>query len=284
MNDDKMDPIMREANRFAPPPEYGSLLHPEQPALPVGRLIVGFLLLTSCGLAAVGVSAVGLDAAADRAAGFLADVVPDPEAERLAEWEAFSPAIGVVNGVAPDERQGRIAEEAVEALIDGFDVDEVSVVPGRYDEAARTYYADYYLVRLRAEDDPSTMLAWSFSGSLREAVEAGVEWSEDGLVEGQFLEELDDGTFVLYTTAEFEPLFDGPTPHAYIDMLGVVAADWPGGVITRATWDIFEDSSDVYPTTWEQFLDAEPFDGYEASYALYDQGVWELDDWSRYGY
>lgn len=201
--------------------------------------------------------------------------------DHLAAWTAFSPTLGAP-GAAADARQEQVARDVMALLMPEFEVVEVRVFPGGVSEDdPESFLADMLLVRLRSTRDPSVELAYDFLAACREGDEAEAEWVTEDLDADQVLETLPSGTEYVYWTDWFPELLDGTATDDYHALLAQVAADWPGGVDTWVDW-LEEDgmlTAWAYPTTWEQYVDEQPFSGFEAAYELRD-GEWVLTTWA----
>jgi hypothetical protein len=213
---------------------------------------------------------------------FVRDADERAEDERTEAWASFDPEIGSRDDQSPDSRQQAYAEEFAAEVLPDCDLEEVRIVPGFYDDAEDFNYADHYLLRLSMAGDSDTELAYEFWAEPEYWEEEGVEWSPDAVGEEEVLARFEDGTPYEYDPRAFEPLVGGATDDAYPELLATSAADWPGGVITWASDYGMEGGSWwVYPTTWEQYVDALPYQGVEAEYVREDE-TWVIESWDWY--
>jgi hypothetical protein len=246
----------------------------------VVAIVVAALLVVCCCGTGVSTYMLGIfDAATSTTADDAtpAAKIPPEVKARADEWKKVTAAFvkGDWELVEPDERQRRLAEEAIKVLLPDFTIDELWVDTGSYDSAKNWYTFDSYVMRLHLTSDPAAVTAYSFDVGTVAADEAGLTREKLDLDEGDDVVQLEGRTWVIFPTLSKAPLLRGIKDRSYATLLKQTIGQWPGGLPTQLKPQ--EDGTViVHIESWDSYMWSETYDHIEATYSR-DGDVWKLD-------
>jgi len=275
----------------ATPPGYGTPVQPpkSKKTLIIILIIVALLLCLCTAGGSILAIAYFADQEAEEALQELETTLDDLEIELdtelddttmtpLDEWYVWSPTVDELKFDSPTPWQQAVAEGIMADLYPEFTLLDTYVSVGGWDEAAETYYMDFYNVRAYLADDSNVMIGEYFWASSRETTEDDeLVTAEDLVDEGEAFGVLDDGTEYIF------PLSKTSMNYALTaelqELLTTVTEEWPGALITYVEYINGDESMvDISFTTWDHYCTTSDFEGVAATYLL-QSGQWLLDSY-----
>jgi hypothetical protein len=241
----------------------------------VVAIVIGVLVLI-CGCGGAIVAAL-IDFGSPTTSSTEGAIQTGAEEERRQElWlqaKASFPTTGYVT-YAADERQAKLAGQAVAMLLPDFEMDELRIHPGTYDAAENWYEFDTYVTRLRLKSDLAITLLFACDVATAEAEAAKLSREDIELDADDRLESLPGGAWLIYVADSKEPLFGGIKDPAYVELLRTAEMDWSGGDVSIVS-PMSDGGVDVHVFTLSSYVDSEAHDFVECVYRLRD-GAWTL--------